>query len=113
MQENPDITDEELAMMVTGARTVPPAGEKYEIAEAERLFRENLPVAAAVICELAVHAEKETTRLNAAKYVVERVLGRVGDPRVSTEDNPYDFLSNLLREPTAAERVDGRPVSRG
>lgn len=106
-------SDDELAMMVTGQRTVPAKSQRdNDIALAEKVFRENLPVAAAVICGLAVNAEKETTRLNAAKYVVERVLGRVDVARQPVEDNPYDFIEGLLREPTAAERREGRPVSR-
>lgn len=57
---------------------------------ARRLFQENAANAAAAICHIAVHGTNERIRLDAAKYVVERVLGRVGDDIF--EVNPVDEL---------------------
>lgn len=51
---------------------------------ARRLFRENLVPATQAICHLAIYGLNEKLRLEAAKYVVERVMGRdemvTGDP---------------------------------
>jgi hypothetical protein len=44
-----------------------------------RTFEENGPYAAMEITRLARHATSERIRLEASKYVVERLLGRVGD----------------------------------
>jgi hypothetical protein len=80
---------------------------------AMQIFRDNLPLAANVICHLAVNAEKETTRLNASKYVVERVMGRIGEAKPDAQSDQWeDLFGSVLREPTATERETGARVSR-
>lgn len=44
---------------------------------AQRLLREALPSAVMSATHLAVHSTNERTRLAAAQYVIDRVLGRV------------------------------------
>jgi hypothetical protein len=54
------------------------------LAEAtRRVFRENSPIAAQAIAHIAIHDPNTRVRLDAAKYVVERVLGKPG------EENPH------------------------
>jgi hypothetical protein len=76
-----------------------------EVALAERIFRENLPVAAQAICHLARTATSQNMRMAAAKYVVERNLGRVVDPSSlpTKGEDPWDKLlagtiSNTVEE---------------
>jgi len=45
--------------------------------QGERIFKEHLPNAAVAICHIATHSENERLRLDAAKYVVERNLGKI------------------------------------
>ncbi|SRR6266705_3188090 len=107
-----ELTDEELAAMM-GERTIPSKSTREaDIALAEKIFRENAPIAAEVVVAIMLNSDNERTKLAAARYVTDRVLGRIGDARPTTEDNPYDFISGILREPTAAERAEGRSVSR-
>lgn len=55
----------------------------------QRLFEENSPQAAMTLIHLSQHATNENTRMNAAKYVTERVLGKVGDG-VIEEETPLE-----------------------
>jgi hypothetical protein len=82
--------------------------------EAMDVFRRNLPLAAEVIVSLAQDADKESVRLSAAKYVVERVMGAVGQAKQSpAEDSMWEkFFGSVTREPTAEERQAGISVSR-
>jgi hypothetical protein len=48
-------------------------------ATARRLFKENAPTAALSIIRMATHGSTERIKLDASKYVLERVLGKVGD----------------------------------
>jgi hypothetical protein len=57
-----------------------------------RLFRENSAAATASIVHIALHGSNERLRLDASKYVVERVLGRVGEDKGTDEEQPLDAL---------------------
>jgi hypothetical protein len=57
----------------------------------KRIFRENAAVAAASICHIAKYCPSDRTRLEAAKYVVERNLGRIGDD-TDIHDDPLEAL---------------------
>jgi len=65
---------EEALEGITMERSVRPS--ETEQTMAERVFLENLPVAALSIVNLAIHSPSEKIRLDAAKYVVERNLGK-------------------------------------
>jgi hypothetical protein len=78
-----------------------------------QIFRDNAPLAAEIIGELAVHGEKESTRLNASKYIVDRVLGRIAENQGNTQQDSFaNLFDSVVREPTAEERAAGTRVSR-
>jgi hypothetical protein len=105
------IPEDELALLKSQPKASPSALDNEKLAM--QIFRDNLPLAAEVIGDLMVNGEKESTRLNAAKYITERVLGRVGDNVTSSATDPWDNLFGAVaREPTAEERAAGTRVSR-
>jgi hypothetical protein len=57
---------------------------------ARRIFRENLVQATQAICHLATYGLNEKIRLDAAKYVVERGLGRLGED--AGNEDPFETL---------------------
>lgn len=61
---------------------------------ARRLFQENSPAAALSIIHIAMYGSNERLRLDAAKYVTDRVLGRPGDDLLQDggKDLPLDAL---------------------
>lgn len=68
--------------------------EEDEMKATRRLFKESAPGAAMSIIHLSMYAEHDRVRLDASKYVVERVLGPTGSD-TSDADNP---LENLLAD---------------
>lgn len=67
-----------------------------ETEQAERIFKENLPAVAQAVVKLSRSAQSETVRLNAAKYVIDRNLGKITEP-VSTEESPTEeFLKGVV-----------------
>jgi hypothetical protein len=54
--------------------------------QAIRILKENLPTVVHSIVKLARTAQSETVRLSAAKYVVDRNLGRITDPDTGDDD---------------------------
>jgi hypothetical protein len=68
-------------------------GDESPRARTSRLFLENAPFAAAAIIDLANNAANDNTRLRAAEYVVDRVLGPVG--REESEDALDKFLKGI------------------
>jgi hypothetical protein len=83
-----------------------PAESNEELAE--RIFDENLPVAAQAICYLARHSGNAQTRMRAAVYVVERKMGRVGDPNVVKKAN--DPLLEFVKG-VSSDRPELEPVT--
>ena len=59
---------------------------------AARIFDENTVPAALALVHLAQHSPNEKIRMDAAKYVLERVMGRLGDEAKSGADNPLEKL---------------------
>ena len=59
---------------------------------ATRIFDENMVPSALAIVHLAQHSPNEKIRMDAAKYVLERILGRIGDESKSSETNPLERL---------------------
>jgi len=57
----------------------------------KRLFDENAPFAAAAIIDLVHNAGNDNTKLRAATYVVDRVLGPVG------KDDQEQALNEFLK----------------
>lgn len=60
-----------------------------------RLLRENAAVAALSVVHLSKHASTERLRLDASKYVLDRVLGRIGDDNASEIDPLEAFLAGV------------------
>lgn len=83
------IPDEALKGLVTEREVHP---EESEEMLTRRLFRENSANAALGIIHIAVHGTNERTRLDASKYVVERVLGKVGDDAFDAAKSPLESL---------------------
>lgn len=105
--------EDELKML----QSLPPASPSIQDNEkiAMAIFRDNVALAAEVIGELAMNGEKESTRLNASKYIVERVLGPLSTVAPSgggQGDVWTDLFGSVAREPTAEERANGTRVSR-
>jgi hypothetical protein len=69
-------------------------GDEEATARAERIFQESLEVSVAAICHIASYSENERLRLDAAKYVVERNLGRIGEaaPLAPRSEDPLEAL---------------------
>lgn len=68
-----------------------------------RLFKENGPIAALSICQISQHSPNERLRLDASKYVMDRVLGRIGDADTTIESDPLeDLLSKILATSAAS-----------
>lgn len=103
--------EEELRLLQSQPKASPSVKDNEKIAM--QIFRDNLPLAAEVIGELMLNGEKESTRLNAAKYITERVLGRIPDNAGTAQSDVWDDLfGSVAREPTAEERASGTKVSR-
>jgi hypothetical protein len=101
----------ELIMLRNLPKASPSPADNEKLAM--QIFRDNVALAAEVIGGLMTDGEKESTRLNAAKYVVERVLGRVQDSAGTQQGDVWDGLfADVAREPTADERAKGTRVSR-
>lgn len=103
--------EDELRMLQNQPKISPSVNDNEKIAMA--IFRDNVALAAEIIGDLAINGDKESTRLNASKYIVERVLGKIGDTATNAQGDVWDELfSNVAREPTAEERANGTRVSR-
>lgn len=90
------IPDEALNSLVA-ERTVHPDESEEQLTR--RLFRENSSSAALGIIHIAVYGTNERTRLDASKYVVERVLGKVGDDAFDAEKSPLELmLEGVMRQ---------------
>jgi uncharacterized membrane protein YheB (UPF0754 family) len=61
---------------------------------AEMIFNDNVALAAQSLVHAAVHSDNERIRLDASKYIVERVLGRLGE----SKDVAADPLQELFNE---------------
>lgn len=86
------VPDDALNALVT-ERTIHP--DEDNETTARRLLRENVGAAVLGIVHTAVHGSNERVRLDAQKYVVERVLGRVGDDAYGATNPVADFISEV------------------
>lgn len=104
--ENDSWVPEEAIEALNMEKQVQPSETNEEMAE--RIFEENLPVAAQAICHLARNSGSEKMRFDAAKYVVERNLGRVVDPSgLRKEDDPLMKMMKDVTRDVVAARQDG------
>jgi hypothetical protein len=76
-------------------RSVRPSESNPETAQ--RLFEESSPLAAQEIIRLATNRQaNERVRLDAAKYVVERSLGKLGNDTKPQAQNPWDDVIGVM-----------------
>jgi hypothetical protein len=62
--------------------------------QAREIFGLNVAAAAATITQVAMYGTTERIRLEASKYVVERILGKLGED-VGVSDPLKDFLTSV------------------
>jgi hypothetical protein len=72
---------------------------------ATRLLNENVPYAVLAIIHLAQHSTNERIRLEAARYVTDRVLGRVQDTRPGGQKDPFETITGWLTEQEAKSKA--------
>ena len=80
--ETPWVTDEDIKALELERDVL---GDDY-VQQSERILLENLPVVVNSVVKLARTASSETVRLNAAKYVIDRNLGKITEPDTAEED---------------------------
>lgn len=68
-------------------------GDEPVTVRTKRVFEENAPFAAAAIIDLVHNAPNDNTRLRAAQYVVDRVLGPLG--KEEQQDALAEFLAGI------------------
>lgn len=68
----------------------------------KRHLDENSPLVVQSIVRLALHSRSERTRLDAGKYVLDRVLGRIGDEKLDGTESPITKLIEEITEFVAA-----------
>ena len=113
MDRDWDVSDEDIEAL-TMERSISPNETDVQIAQ--RLFTENAPHAAKRIIELGRRANSERTRLDANKYIVDRVLGRLTDKgfNFADKDDPFTQLYEAVTrdatesEAKAIDRAKGR-----
>lgn len=72
--------------------------EESNAQTSRRMLDESAPVAVAAILHIAKYGTNERTRLTAAQYVVDRVLGRIGDDVNAGEKDPLEmFLGEVSK----------------
>jgi len=95
LMANTDVTEEELDALKDEADTLHDGDQK---AFTENLLVQNAPRAVLQIAELAQKGSTERVRLDAAKYIVERVLGPLNklDPTKDMSRDPIlQFLAKV------------------
>lgn len=70
------VPDEAIAELTTRRAL---QSEEDSIALATQIIKENVPIATMSMVHLAIHSPTESVRFNAAKYLMDRALGKVED----------------------------------
>jgi hypothetical protein len=87
--------DLEKALAALEVQTVV-SGSDNPIKMAQDIFRDNAPLAAMAIVNIATSSPHEATRLKAATYIVERNLGSVAHVNPDAEDDPLTMFVNSI-----------------
>ena len=77
-------------------------GSESDAECATRILCENTPRAVLAIVHLAQHSANEQTRLRAAQYVVDRVLGRIGENNPAGNEDPFERMTKALTSPVSS-----------
>jgi hypothetical protein len=88
-----EVTDEDLAKMLGLEREVHP--DETPEARARRMLKEGADAATASIVQIAVRGSTERLRLDAAKYILDRVLGKPGED-ISGRDHLQELLEEMV-----------------
>jgi hypothetical protein len=108
--DDPDWLPDDVVEAINNERTmVFPTETKAQ--SARRIFQEGAPGAAAAIVHIAMYGSNERLRLDAAKYISDRVLGRPGDDLGQGEETPLDAMiknMNAAAEAFANSNKDGK-----
>ena len=89
--DSPWVTEEDIKALELERDVL---GDDFE-QQALRILKENLPVVVNSIVKLSRTASSETVRLNAAKYVIDRNLGKITDPETGEEDALLEVLKGV------------------
>jgi hypothetical protein len=87
-------SDEELRTLTSLESTLHP--EETTAQFAQRIFTENAPLAAQQIVSIAQHGSTDRIRLEASKYVTDRVLGKIGEAAKPDEDPFVKFMKEVM-----------------
>jgi hypothetical protein len=79
-------------------RTVTPINDESNEDLSRRIFRDNAPAAATSIVHIAIHGQNERTRLAAAQYVSDRVLGKPGDDSFGADNPIKEFIADVVKK---------------
>jgi len=64
---------------------------------AELIFNDNVALAAQSLVHSAIHSDNEKIRLDASRYIIERVLGRLGDNKDTTVDPLQELMNEAMK----------------
>lgn len=87
-----DVTEEDLRSLVDESRIL---DDGNLATTASRILREQLPNAILSISKIARTSSNERLKLDAAKYIVDRNLGRIGDGGTVTNDPLAKLLGDI------------------
>lgn len=93
MSNVPDtsLTNDQIRSLESEARIL----REDELATAKRVFKQHLPQMAATICNIALHSPSERTRLSAAQYAIDRIMGKPSDKDTASADPMVQFLEQM------------------
>jgi hypothetical protein len=80
-------------------------GDETEYQMAQRIFRQAAPASAKAIVDIALNGMNERTKLQAATYVVERLMGKVPDAGSAGSGN--DILASVLADMEQELKANG------
>lgn len=96
------VPDEALANLAMESQLNP---DETHAERAKRLLTENVDVAAASMIHISRTSQNERHRMEASKYIMERVLGRAGDaPATGTLDDLFNKLDRMNSMATSMEQ---------
>lgn len=85
------VTEDELAALAEERETLAMTPEE----QAEKILEENLIPSIHSLGKMARSAQSETVRMNAAKYIIDRNLGKITDAKPKEVTPLEDFLKSL------------------
>lgn len=80
---------------------------------AKRLLEENVPGAVLAIVHLSQNSHNERIRLDAAKYVTDRVLGKISDVNAAGVEDPFASIAEWLTSSEQTPAAAGSATTEG